>query len=67
MSAIRGMEIRSRSPRQPSTSSFLGTVTRISSQPASSRRRICSRVASTSKVLVVVIDWTRIGFSPPTT
>src|SRR5262245_53304376 len=48
-------------------SSFLGTVTRTISQPASSRRWIWATVASTSLVSGVVIDWTQIGLSPPTT
>ena len=52
---------------QASTSSFLGTVTRTISQPASSSRWIWATVSATSNVLVVVIDWTQIGFSPPTT
>ena len=67
MSAIRGILIWSRIAQQAATSSFLGTVTRTISQPASSRRWICATVSATSKVFVVVIDWTQIGFSPPTT
>ena len=44
----------------------VGAVMRTISQPASTRRIVCARVASTSWVRVVVIDWTRIGWSPPT-
>src|SRR3954463_16419847 len=67
MSAISGIRIRERMARQAATSSFLGTVTRTISQPASASRGICATVSATSKVFVVVIDWTQIGFSPPTT
>src|SRR6185437_5253162 len=42
-----------------------GTATRASSQPASARRRIWPRVASTSFVSVRVIDWTTTGDPPP--
>ena len=54
------------SPRT-AASSALGTVTRTSSQPASSRRWISATVASTSWVSGVVIDCTQMGLSPPTT
>ena len=67
MSAIKGVVIRSRMASHPATSSFFGTVTRTISHPASSSFKIWSRVASGSKVLVVVIDWTTIGLDPPTT
>ena len=34
-----------------------GTATRTMSQPAAARARICARVASTSSVRVLVMDW----------
>ena len=46
-------------------SSMPGTATRTISHPAFSSRRICFTVALTSAVLVVVMDWTVIGESPP--
>ena len=39
---------------------------RTISQPADASRSAWSAVAVTSCVSVVVIDWTRIGFAPPT-
>src|SRR5688572_28338590 len=42
-----------------------GTATRTISQPASARRRICASVASTSHVMVMVIDCTATGAPPP--
>ena len=45
--------------------SMVGTVQRMISQPACSNLWICSTVAFTSSVLVLVIDWIRIGFPPP--
>ena len=44
----------------------LGAVTRTISQPTSARAIDWRTVASTSWVSLVVIDWTRIGFVPPT-
>jgi hypothetical protein len=49
-----------------SASSWLGTATRTMSQPAAVSSAICCRVALTSAVSVVVMDWTLIGASPPT-
>src|SRR6185295_19117203 len=48
-----------------SASSQCGTATRTMSTPAATSEAICCRVALMSAVLVVVIDWTRIGASPP--
>ena len=45
--------------------SCVGTVQRTISQPAASRRRICSTVPLTSSVFVLVIDWIATGCSPP--
>ena len=44
----------------------LGAVTRTISQPTSARAIDCRTVAATSCVSLVVIDWMRIGFAPPT-
>ncbi len=49
-----------------SASAVVGTVTRTISHPAATRRSICPTVPRTSEVRVVVIDWMRIGFAPPT-
>src|SRR5256885_542749 len=49
-----------------SASSWLGTATRTIWQPVAVSSAICCSVASTSTVLVVVIDWTLTGASPPT-
>ena len=43
-----------------------GHDTRTMSAPASSRARTWPMVASASAVRVLVIDWTLIGASPPT-
>src|SRR5262249_55376462 len=43
-----------------------GQETRTMSAPASSSWRTCSMVAAASAVSVLVIDWTVIGASPPT-
>ncbi len=43
-----------------------GQDTRTRSAPASSTRRICSMVAAASAVSVLVMVWTVIGASPPT-
>jgi hypothetical protein len=48
-----------------SASLAVGAVMRINSQPAFHNSSVCSTVASMSLVLVVVIDCTRIGLSPP--
>ena len=48
-----------------SAASIVGTATRIMSQPACSSFKICATVAAASSVLVLHIDWIRIGFPPP--
>ena len=49
-----------------SASSWLGHATRTMSQPLAVSSAICCRVALTSEVSVVVIDWTEMGWSEPT-
>ena len=49
-----------------SASSCDGQATRTMSQPVAVSSAICWRVALTSEVSVVVIDWTEIGESLPT-
>src|SRR5712691_4954477 len=49
-----------------SASSQCGTATCTMSTPAATSEAICWRVASTSDVFVVVIDWIETGASPPT-
>ncbi|OGX40673.1 MAG: hypothetical protein A3C53_00155 [Omnitrophica WOR_2 bacterium RIFCSPHIGHO2_02_FULL_68_15] len=44
----------------------VGAVIRTISQPAPTRASDCRTVASTSRVVVVVMDWTRTGWPPPT-
>src|SRR6185369_16864582 len=65
MSAISGTFICERIFPSTFASRSRGTATRMISQPASSRRWISSSVATTSSVLVVHIDCTAIGASPP--
>ena len=66
MSAITGIcECWAISGRA-SASSWLGHATRTMSQPVAVSSAICWRVAFTSEVSVVVIDWTEIGWSLPT-
>src|SRR5919197_1397237 len=48
-----------------SASSQWGTATRTMSTPAATNDAICCRVALMSAVFVVVIDWMRMGASPP--
>ena len=43
-----------------------GTATRMMSHPAAARVRICFRVAWTSSVRVLVMDWMDTGAPPPT-
>ena len=45
--------------------SMVGTAQRMMSQPAASRARIWAAVASTSSVLVLVMDWIIMGLPPP--
>ena len=65
MSAITGTGVRSTSSGSASASGIPGTATRTMSTPASTSRSICAIVASTSCVLVVVIDCTVTGDPPP--
>ena len=65
MSAITGTCERSTSSGSASASGRPGTATRTRSTPASTRRSIWAIVASTSCVLVVVIDCTVTGDPPP--
>jgi len=48
-----------------SAASRTGTAQRTISHPAASNDQICCTVARTSRVSVLVIDWTVIGASPP--
>ena len=45
--------------------SMSGTAQRMISQPTSSSPRIWRTVASTSRVSVLVIDWTEMSAPPP--
>ena len=66
MSAITGIcDLRAISG-SASASSWDGTATRTISQPVAVSSAICCRVAFTSAVSVVVIDWTETGAPPPT-
>jgi hypothetical protein len=66
MSATTGTVDLAAMARRASASSQCGTATRTMSTPAATSAAICCSVALTSAVFVVVIDWTRIGASPPT-
>src|SRR5262249_24242341 len=71
MSATRGTGIplafRSRLISPMALASLtVGAGMRTISQPASTRRMVCARVPSMSSVRVVVIDCTRIRWSPAT-
>ena len=66
MSAITGMPDFLAMAGSASASSWLGTATRTTWQPAAVSSAICCRVALTSAVSVVVIDCTDTGASPPT-
>src|SRR5919106_263599 len=66
MSAITGIVACSAICWSAAASSRWGTATRTISQPAATRAAICCKVALTSAVFVVVMDWTRTGASPPT-
>src|SRR3954447_16094990 len=65
MSAMTGIGERRTIFGSAAASSFFGTATRASSQPADASAAICAVVASTSCVLVSVIDWTTTGAPPP--
>ena len=66
MSATSGMRIWRLISPSFSAASRTGTAQRTMSQPAASSAQISSRVAWTSRVSVLVIDWTVTGASPPT-
>src|SRR5579875_3533578 len=66
MSAITGIWLCLAISGSASASSWDGTATRTMSQPVAVSSAICWRVALTSAVSVVVIDWTETGASPPT-
>src|SRR5690606_36204159 len=66
MSAMTGIwDLRAMAGRA-SASSWLGQATRAMSQPEAVSSAICCSVALMSVVGVVVIDWTEMGASPPT-
>src|SRR5215813_6944001 len=66
MSAMTGIcDLRAICGRA-SASSWEGTATRTIWQPVAVSSAICCRVAFTSAVSVVVIDWTDTGAPPPT-
>src|SRR5215510_6551735 len=66
MSAITGICDLRAMAGSASTSSWDGTATRTIWQPVAVSSAICCRVALTSAVNVVVIDWTLTGAPPPT-
>src|SRR5450759_4137150 len=66
MSAITGICDLAAIAGRAATSSVSGTATRTIWQPAAVSSAICCRVALTSAVFVVHIDWTETGASPPT-
>src|SRR6266536_667949 len=66
MSATTGTVDLAAMALSASASSQCGTATRTMSTPAATSDAICCRVALTSAVLVVVMDCTRMGASPPT-
>ena len=65
MSAITGIGESRTIFGSASASSLFGTATRTTSQPAEASEAIWAVVASTSCVLVSVIDWTTTGAPPP--
>src|SRR5262249_39471990 len=66
MSAITGICDFFAIGASASASSWDGTATRTIWQPAAVSSAICWRVALTSAVSVVVMDWTETGAPPPT-
>ena len=66
MSAITGICDFMAMIGSASASSALGTATRTMSHPEAVSSAICCSVPLMSVVLVLVIDWTEIGASPPT-
>src|ERR1700730_6530226 len=67
MSAMIGSCARGTISRRASAAWWSGTAGRTISHPASFRAAICSSVARTSRVSVLVIVWTAMGAAPPTT
>ena len=65
MSAMTGIGEKRTILASASASSIFGTAQRTTSQPADTSAAICAVVASTSWVLVSVIDWTTTGAPPP--
>ena len=65
MSAITGIGDSPTIVFSASTSTSRGTATRTRSEPASATSRICSMVASTFAVSVLVIVCTTTGAPPP--
>ena len=66
MSATTGIVDFAAMADSASASSQWGTATRTISQPDATNDAICWSVASTFAVFVMVMDWTRMGASPPT-
>ena len=66
MSATSGTRAARAMVRKAAVDSSSGQETRTMSAPASSRARIWSMVAPASVVGVLVMDWTEMGASPPT-
>ena len=65
MSAMTGSGERRTMSGRAAASSFFGTATRTTSQPADASAAICAVVADTSCVFVSVIDCTTTGAPPP--
>ena len=65
MSAMTGIGDSRTMSGRAAASSFFGTATRTTSQPADASAAICPVVASTSCVFVSVIDCTTTGAPPP--
>jgi hypothetical protein len=65
MSAMRGTAASAQILFSATDASRSSTATRTISQPARARASIWARVASASRVSVLVMDWTRTGLSPP--
>jgi hypothetical protein len=65
MSAMTGIGESRTMSGSAAASSFFGTATRTTSQPAEARAAICAVVAVTSCVFVSVIDCTTTGAPPP--
>src|SRR5205809_2618868 len=65
MSAMTGIGARRTIFGSAAASPFFGTATRTISHPADASAAICAVVASTSCVLVSVIDWTTTAAPPP--